>query len=106
MARYTTAVLLLPLTLACTSHRTVLRSDDHDAKTSARPHTNVSSTKPWYRFDGIGGLSGGGATSNFLFSYPQAAQSEILDYLFKTDFAASLAILKVEIGSGEIQYFS
>ena len=57
--------------------------------------------KPWYRFDGIGGLSGGGATSNFLFAYPEAAQTEILDYLFKPDFAASLAILKVEVGSDD-----
>ena len=98
-----TALLLLPLALACTSRSTALKSNDDNAP-STRPHTNISSTEPWYRFDGIGGLSGGGATSNFLFSYPEAAQTEILDYLFKPGFAASLAILKVEIGSGEFQY--
>ena len=64
-------------------------------------YTKINSTKPWYRFDGIGGLSGGGATSNFLFAYPEAAQTEMLDYLFKPNFAASLAILKVEIGSDD-----
>lgn len=50
------------------------------------------------RFDGIGGLSGGGATSRLLVSYPQKQRDEILDYLFKPNFAASLHILKVEIG--------
>ncbi|XP_022338081.2 galactocerebrosidase-like isoform X1 [Crassostrea virginica] len=50
------------------------------------------------RFDGIGGLSGGGATSRLLVNYPKKQQDEILDYLFKPNFAASLHILKVEIG--------
>ncbi|KAL5016633.1 hypothetical protein ScPMuIL_006222 [Solemya velum] len=50
------------------------------------------------RFDGIGGLSGGGATSRLLVNYPEQQRNEILDYLFKPKFAASLQILKVEIG--------
>ncbi|XP_022080635.1 galactocerebrosidase-like isoform X1 [Acanthaster planci] len=50
------------------------------------------------RFDGIGGLSGGGATSRLLVNYPELYQSQILDYLFKPNFGASLPILKVEIG--------
>lgn len=45
--------------------------------------------------DGIGGLSGGGATSVFLPSYPAQQQSEILDYLFLPNFGASLHMLKV-----------
>ncbi len=49
-------------------------------------------------FDGIGGLSGGGGTSRLLIDYPQAQQNEILDFLFKPQFGASLHILKVEIG--------
>ena len=48
--------------------------------------------------DGIGGLSGGGATSVLLPSYPEPARSDILDFLFKPNFGASLQILKVEIG--------
>eukprot|EP00039_Didymoeca_costata_P010248 m.137625 g.137625 ORF g.137625 m.137625 type:complete len:925 (-) comp14756_c0_seq4:186-2960(-) len=48
-------------------------------------------------FFGVGGLSGG-ATSNFLFSYEDDIQNEILDLLFKPGYAASLNILKVEIG--------
>ncbi|XP_021369107.1 galactocerebrosidase-like isoform X2 [Mizuhopecten yessoensis] len=50
------------------------------------------------RFDGIGGLSGGGATSKLLVNYPKDYRDQILDYLFKPNFAASLQILKVEIG--------
>jgi len=48
--------------------------------------------------DGIGGLSGGGATSVLLPYYPEPQKSQILDYLFKPNFGASLHILKVEIG--------
>ena len=50
---------------------------------------------------GFGGLSGGGATSRLLPSYSQQAQDEIMDYLFKPNFGASLHMLKVEIGGGE-----
>ncbi|XP_074516793.1 galactocerebrosidase isoform X2 [Sebastes fasciatus] len=49
-------------------------------------------------FDGIGGLSGGGATSRLLVNYAEPHRSRILDYLFKPNFGASLHILKVEIG--------
>jgi galactosylceramidase len=50
------------------------------------------------KFDGIGGLSGGGATSRLLVSYPEEQRNQILDFLFKPNFGASLHILKVEIG--------
>lgn len=49
-------------------------------------------------FDGIGAVSGGGATTLLLPQYPEPARSEILDYLFKPNFGASLQLLKVEIG--------
>jgi len=50
------------------------------------------------RFDGIGGLRGGGATSKLLVNYPEKLRDQILDYLFKPNFGAALQILKVEIG--------
>jgi len=50
------------------------------------------------RFDGIGGLSGGGGTSRLLVDYPEQYKSEIMDYLFLPNFGASLQICKVEIG--------
>ncbi|KAJ6661280.1 hypothetical protein lerEdw1_015417 [Lerista edwardsae] len=49
-------------------------------------------------FDGIGAISGGGATSRLLGDYSEPYRSQILDYLFKPNFGASLHILKVEIG--------
>ena len=58
----------------------------------------VSSTRLGRVFDGIGGLSGGGATSRLLPTYPQPYVDQILDFLFLPGFGASLQILKVEIG--------
>eukprot|EP00483_Globobulimina_turgida_P003285 UN03290 len=49
------------------------------------------------KFDGIGALSAG-ASSRLLIDYEEPFRSQILDYLFKPSFAASLQILKVEIG--------
>ena len=49
-------------------------------------------------FDGIGAISGGGATSRCLPDYPETQRNQILDLLFKPSFGASLQILKVEIG--------
>ena len=49
-------------------------------------------------FDGVGGLSGGGGTSRLLWDYPDQQRNEILDYLFRPNYGASMHILKVEIG--------
>src|SRR5450432_2143593 len=49
------------------------------------------------RFDGIGGVSGGGATSVLLKDYPEPQRSQILDLLFKPDFGAAMSALLVEI---------
>ncbi len=48
-------------------------------------------------FDGVGGISG--SSSRLLYDYPEPQRSQILDYLFKPGYGASLQILKVEIGS-------
>jgi len=49
-------------------------------------------------FDGLGAISGGGATSRLLPDYPEPQRSDILDLLFLPNHGASLQILKVEIG--------
>lgn len=49
-------------------------------------------------FEGIGGVSAG-ASSELLIDYPKTQRKEILDYLFKPKFGASLQQLKVEIGA-------
>lgn len=65
---------------------------------SAATHAVVNVSRVGRQLDGIGGLSGGGATSVLLWTYPEPQRSEILDFLFKPNFGASLHILKVEIG--------
>ncbi|HEY1788953.1 MAG TPA: hypothetical protein VGJ73_12390, partial [Verrucomicrobiae bacterium] len=50
-------------------------------------------------FEGIGAASAG-ASSRLLIDYPEPERSQILDYLFKPGYGASLQHLKVEIGGG------
>ncbi|MDP4183230.1 MAG: galactosylceramidase, partial [Bacillota bacterium] len=50
-------------------------------------------------FDGVGMISGGGGNSRLLIDYPEPYRSQILDYLFKPNFGASMSVFKVEIGS-------
>lgn len=50
-----------------------------------------------HTFDGHGALSAG-ASSRLLWDYPEPQRTQILDFLFKPNFGANLAILKVEIG--------
>lgn len=58
---------------------------------------HVDPRSPGRVFEGIGGLSAG-ASSRLLFDYPEPMRSDILDYLFKPNFGASLHHVKVEIG--------
>jgi len=51
-------------------------------------------------FEGIGAVSQGGTSRNMV-DYPERQRSEILDYMFKPKFGASLQHLKVEIAGGE-----
>ena len=48
-------------------------------------------------FEGLGALSAG-ASSRLLIDYPEQQRKEILDFLFKPRYGASLSHLKVEIG--------
>ena len=52
---------------------------------------------PLQEFHGIGGLSGGGATTRLLVDYKEPQRSDVLDWLFKKNYGASLQILKVEV---------
>ena len=49
------------------------------------------------RFDGIGAVNGGGATSVLLKDYPEAQKSQIMDLVFKPMFGASVSTILVEI---------
>ena len=49
-------------------------------------------------YDGIGAVTGGGGTSPLLRDYVEPQRTQILDYLFKPNYGASLQELYVEIG--------
>ncbi|MFJ2582876.1 ricin-type beta-trefoil lectin domain protein [Kitasatospora aureofaciens] len=67
---------------------------------TAAPATAVAldGTKPGLTFDGVGAISGGGGNSRLLVDYPEPQRSQLLDYLFKPGYGASLQVLKLEIG--------
>jgi galactosylceramidase len=58
----------------------------------------VDGTGTGRTFDGMGAVSGGGATSVLLRDYVEPQRSQILDYLFKPNFGAAMSELYVEIG--------
>jgi len=68
------------------------------ARAQTTTSISVNGASAGLTFGGIGAISGGGGNSRLLTDYPAAEQQQILDYLFKPDYGASLQILKVEIG--------
>jgi hypothetical protein len=58
----------------------------------------LDGASPGQTFYGIGAVSAG-ASSRLLIDYPEPYRSQILDYLFKPGYGASLQHLKVEIGA-------
>ncbi|MEV0452704.1 ricin-type beta-trefoil lectin domain protein [Streptomyces sp. NPDC050600] len=66
--------------------------------TSTSTSITVNGTKPGLTFDGVGAISGGGGNSRLLVDYPEPQRSELLDYLYKPGYGASLQLLKLEIG--------
>ena len=68
---------------------------------AAEPKTiRLDAASPGRVFEGIGGVSAG-ASTRLLPDYPKRQRDEVLDFLFKPKFGASLQHLKVEIGGGE-----
>eukprot|EP00045_Choanoeca_perplexa_P014996 m.180703 g.180703 ORF g.180703 m.180703 type:complete len:801 (-) comp16862_c0_seq2:20-2422(-) len=61
----------------------------------------LDQAKPELAFEGTGMIVD--ASSRFLYDYPAQQQEEILDFLFKPYFGASLSICKVEIGGDDQQ---
>ncbi|MER7751944.1 ricin-type beta-trefoil lectin domain protein [Kitasatospora sp. NPDC097643] len=67
-------------------------------KTATSTSVVIDGTKPGLTFDGVGAISGGGGNSRLLADYPEPQRSQLLDYLFKPGYGASLQVLKLEIG--------
>ena len=70
------------------------------ARTPDRATIVIDGARPGPVFQGIGAISGGGGNSRLLIDYPPRERDQILDYLFKPHFGASLQMLKLEIGGG------
>src|SRR3954451_2860619 len=68
------------------------------APTAAATSITLDGASGGRTFDGVGAVSGGGGNSRLLIDYPEPQRGQILDYLFKPDYGASLQVLKVEIG--------
>ncbi|MFJ2582877.1 hypothetical protein [Kitasatospora aureofaciens] len=66
--------------------------------TAASQSIAIDGSSTGRTFDGLGAISGGGATSRLLVDYPEPQRSQVLDYLFKPGYGAGLQMLKVEIG--------
>jgi hypothetical protein len=49
-------------------------------------------------YDGVGAVLGGGGNARYLMDYPARERNQILNYLFRPGYGASLQILKLEIG--------
>src|SRR5919108_4965967 len=67
------------------------------AKAQSAQPVSLDGTSAGRVFDGEGALSAG-ASSRLLYDYPEPQRSQVLDYLFKPDYGASLQVLKAEIG--------
>ncbi|MEU6261546.1 RICIN domain-containing protein [Streptomyces sp. NPDC047043] len=65
---------------------------------AASDTVTIDGTATGKTFDGVGAISGGGGNSRLLIDYPEPQRGQILDYLFRPGYGASLQILKVEIG--------
>ncbi|MGH3394458.1 MAG: hypothetical protein ACRDPO_07185 [Streptosporangiaceae bacterium] len=69
-------------------------------RTAAEPVTRITLNLRQGQnvYQGVGGVLGGGGNARYLMDYPAAQRQQILTYLFKPDYGASLQILKLEIG--------
>lgn len=94
----TSGAVLLAGALAVTPTAGAGAADSSDAPDpTATAAVTLDGTSPGRTFDGVGAVSSGGS-SRLLLDYPRRERNQILDYLFKPDYGASLQILKVEIG--------
>jgi len=63
-----------------------------------KAHTLDDSSGLGLRWEGVGAISGGGATSKLLMDYDPEVVADILDFLFKPHLGPNRDILKVEVG--------
>jgi len=96
--RSTTRVLVLSFACFIASLPAIAQTAADQTAAPAQPIV-IDSASPGRTFDGVGAISGGGGNSRLLIDYPEQQRSQILDYLFKPNYGASMQIFKVEIGA-------
>lgn len=69
------------------------------ASALAQPYTVSDEDGRGILWEGVGAISGGGATTKLLMDYSPEVASDVLDYLFKPNYGLNLQMLKVELGS-------
>src|SRR3954462_9225405 len=65
---------------------------------SAATTITIRGTAAGRVFDGVGAVSGGGGNSKLLYDYAEPQRGQILDYLFRPGYGASIQLFKTEIG--------
>ncbi|MFF4341324.1 ricin-type beta-trefoil lectin domain protein [Kitasatospora sp. NPDC001540] len=68
------------------------------AQAATATSITVDGSRSGLTFDGVGAISGGGGNSRLLADYPEPQRGQLLDYLFKPGYGASLQLLKLEVG--------
>eukprot|EP00928_Gymnodinium_smaydae_P079276 TRINITY_DN63246_c0_g1_i1.p1 TRINITY_DN63246_c0_g1~~TRINITY_DN63246_c0_g1_i1.p1 ORF type:complete len:772 (+),score=156.27 TRINITY_DN63246_c0_g1_i1:85-2400(+) len=69
------------------------------ANASASPHYDLDDSHGFgLTWEGVGAISGGGATTKLLYDYPKDIQDKLLDLFFSPGQGLNLQMLKVEIG--------
>ncbi len=97
--RSASRVLVLSVTaFACLFLASLIASAQTTPATPAQSIV-IDASSPGRVFDGVGAISGGGGNSRLLIDYPEPQRSQVLDYLFKPNYGASIQIFKVEIGA-------
>ncbi|MFC9331778.1 ricin-type beta-trefoil lectin domain protein [Kitasatospora sp. NPDC057015] len=93
LARSTSLLAILSLTAAA-----LVNWSAPAAQAATSTSITVDGSGTGRSFDGVGAISGGGGNTRLLVDYPEPQRSQILDYLFKPGYGASLQTLKIEIG--------
>ena len=92
------ALILAATQLSASSGTSKEAQAPENASASVTTQIKVDGAGAGRTFDGVGAISGGGGNSRLLIDYPAKQRNQILDYLFKPNYGASLQILKLEIG--------
>ena len=82
-------IILSALCCVCLSFPSLAKEKPQDVR--------IKNALAGKRFDGIGAVNGGGATSVLLKDYPEPQKSQIMDLVFKPMFGASVSTMLVEI---------